>query len=176
MGLVVATPSGSNSWWKGGLYYNVASNKFTISSNRGSSSTISISWTKLTSNGSFRSLTYPHEILQDVLVKMDKFILPADFIVLDMEEDVDIPIILPEEHYQMPMVQGIEKLPGSVRLGGSCLCIAALHSSALWKRNRWNIGFGMRFVEACSLVLEEKFVVAVVEFSVELKINLGLAG
>ncbi|BFG30359.1 hypothetical protein CerSpe_166330 [Prunus speciosa] len=41
-----------------------------------------------------RSLTYPHGILEDVLVKVDKFILLADFIVLDMEEDVDIPIIL----------------------------------------------------------------------------------
>ncbi|CAL2240362.1 unnamed protein product [Prunus armeniaca] len=41
-----------------------------------------------------RSLTYPHGILEDVLVKVDKFILPADFIVLDMEEDVDTPIIL----------------------------------------------------------------------------------
>ncbi|KAI5316566.1 hypothetical protein L3X38_036273 [Prunus dulcis] len=41
-----------------------------------------------------RSLTYPHGILEDVLVKVDKFIFPADFIVLDMEEDVDTPIIL----------------------------------------------------------------------------------
>ncbi|CAL8990173.1 unnamed protein product [Prunus brigantina] len=41
-----------------------------------------------------RSLTYPHSILEDVLVKVDKFIFPADFIVLDMEEDVDTPIIL----------------------------------------------------------------------------------
>ncbi|KAI5336096.1 hypothetical protein L3X38_026230 [Prunus dulcis] len=41
-----------------------------------------------------RSLTYPHGILEDVLVRVDKFILPADFIVLDMEEDVDTAIIL----------------------------------------------------------------------------------
>ncbi|CAL2265028.1 unnamed protein product [Prunus armeniaca] len=41
-----------------------------------------------------RSPTYPHGILKDVLVKVDKFIFPADFIVLDMEEDVDTPIIL----------------------------------------------------------------------------------
>ncbi|CAL2248124.1 unnamed protein product [Prunus armeniaca] len=41
-----------------------------------------------------RSLTYPHGILEDVLVKVDKFIFPADFIVLDMEEDIDTPIIL----------------------------------------------------------------------------------
>ena len=29
-----------------------------------------------------------------MLVKVDKFIFPADFIVLDMEEDSEIPIIL----------------------------------------------------------------------------------
>lgn len=29
-----------------------------------------------------------------MLVKVDKFIFPTDFVVLDMEEDEDIPIIL----------------------------------------------------------------------------------
>ena len=33
-------------------------------------------------------------MIEDVLVKVDKFIFPTDFIVLDMEEDKDIPIIL----------------------------------------------------------------------------------
>ena len=33
-------------------------------------------------------------ILEDFLVKVDKFIFPIDFIVLDMEEDQEIPIIL----------------------------------------------------------------------------------
>ncbi|XP_062104099.1 uncharacterized protein LOC133815260 [Humulus lupulus] len=41
-----------------------------------------------------RSLTYPRGVIEDVLVKMDKFIFPADFVVLDMEEDHEIPIIL----------------------------------------------------------------------------------
>ncbi|CAL8991651.1 unnamed protein product [Prunus brigantina] len=41
-----------------------------------------------------RSLTYPPDILEDVLVKVDRFIFPADFIVLDMEEEVNTPIIL----------------------------------------------------------------------------------
>jgi len=31
-----------------------------------------------------RSITYPRGIIEDVLVKVDKFIFPADFIVLDM--------------------------------------------------------------------------------------------
>ena len=33
-------------------------------------------------------------MLEDVLVKVDKFIFLADFIILDMEEDKEIPIIL----------------------------------------------------------------------------------
>ena len=33
-------------------------------------------------------------VIEDVLVKVDKFLFPADFIVLDMEEDQKIPIIL----------------------------------------------------------------------------------
>ncbi|KAI3445417.1 hypothetical protein Pfo_002082 [Paulownia fortunei] len=41
-----------------------------------------------------RSIKYPRGVIEDVLVKMDKFIFTADFIVLDMEEDQEIPIIL----------------------------------------------------------------------------------
>ncbi|KAL6553844.1 hypothetical protein OROMI_019517 [Orobanche minor] len=41
-----------------------------------------------------RSIKYPRGIIEDVLIKVDKFIFPADFIILDMEEDQDIPIIL----------------------------------------------------------------------------------
>ena len=41
-----------------------------------------------------RSLKHPRGIIEDVLVKVNKFIFPADFIVLDMEEDKEIPIIL----------------------------------------------------------------------------------
>ena len=41
-----------------------------------------------------RSLKHPRWVIEDVLVKVDKFIFPTDFIVLDMEEDKEIPIIL----------------------------------------------------------------------------------
>ncbi|XP_022880511.1 uncharacterized protein LOC111397759 [Olea europaea var. sylvestris] len=41
-----------------------------------------------------RSIKYPRGVIEDVLVKVDKFIFLADFIILDMEEDHDIPIIL----------------------------------------------------------------------------------
>ena len=41
------------------------------------------------------SLKHPKEgLIEDVLVKVDKFIFSADFIILDMEEEKEIPIIL----------------------------------------------------------------------------------
>ncbi|XP_073120712.1 uncharacterized protein [Henckelia pumila] len=41
-----------------------------------------------------RSIKYPRGIIEDVLVKVYKFIFPVDFVVLDMEEDLDMPLIL----------------------------------------------------------------------------------
>ncbi|XP_039142003.1 uncharacterized protein LOC120279202 [Dioscorea cayenensis subsp. rotundata] len=41
-----------------------------------------------------RSLKHPRGVIEDVLVKIDKFIFSTDFIILDIEEDKDIPIIL----------------------------------------------------------------------------------
>jgi hypothetical protein len=41
-----------------------------------------------------RSLKLPKGIIEDVLEKVGKFIFPADFIILDMEEDNKIPILL----------------------------------------------------------------------------------
>ena len=41
-----------------------------------------------------RSLKHPRGVIEGVLVKVDKFIFPTNFIVLDMEEDKEIPIIL----------------------------------------------------------------------------------
>ena len=41
-----------------------------------------------------RSLKHPRCIIENVLVKVDKFIFPMDFIVLDMEEYKEIPTIL----------------------------------------------------------------------------------
>ncbi|MCI85991.1 hypothetical protein A2U01_0107270, partial [Trifolium medium] len=33
-------------------------------------------------------------IIRDVIVKIEDLILPVDFIIIDIEEDVDVPIIL----------------------------------------------------------------------------------
>ena len=41
-----------------------------------------------------RSVKYPRGVIEDVLIKVDKFIFPVDFVVLDMEEDREVPLIL----------------------------------------------------------------------------------
>ncbi|XP_062075995.1 uncharacterized protein LOC133780137 [Humulus lupulus] len=41
-----------------------------------------------------RSMAHPEGKIEDVLVQVDKFILPADFIILDYEADREVPIIL----------------------------------------------------------------------------------
>ena len=41
-----------------------------------------------------RSIKYPRGVIEDVLVKVDKFIFLANFIVLDMDKDEEIPLIL----------------------------------------------------------------------------------
>ena len=41
-----------------------------------------------------RSYQHPQGIIENVLVKVGKFIFPADFVILDMEEDDTVPIIL----------------------------------------------------------------------------------
>ncbi|KAK4279349.1 hypothetical protein QN277_011144 [Acacia crassicarpa] len=41
-----------------------------------------------------RSIVLPEGKVEDVLVKVDKFIFPVDFIILDFEADRDVPILL----------------------------------------------------------------------------------
>ena len=41
-----------------------------------------------------KTIRFPRGIIEDVLVKIDKFIFSVDFFVLDMDEDSDIPLIL----------------------------------------------------------------------------------
>ena len=41
-----------------------------------------------------RTLAKPEGIIEDVLVKVGNFIFPVDFIILDMEEDSQVPLLL----------------------------------------------------------------------------------
>ena len=41
-----------------------------------------------------RSYKHPRGVIKNVLVKVDKFLFPTNFVILDMEEDDKVPIIL----------------------------------------------------------------------------------
>ena len=41
-----------------------------------------------------RLVKYPRAIIEDELVKIDKFIFPINFVILSMDEDIEIPLIL----------------------------------------------------------------------------------
>ena len=41
-----------------------------------------------------RFVTRPYGVIEDVLVRVKHLIFPADFVVMDIEEDADIPVIL----------------------------------------------------------------------------------
>ncbi|KAJ0857462.1 putative aspartic peptidase domain superfamily [Helianthus annuus] len=42
----------------------------------------------------YRSIKYPQGVVENLLVKVRDFVFPADFIILDMEEDTEVPLIL----------------------------------------------------------------------------------
>ena len=50
-----------------------------------------------------RTVSIPKGIVENVLVKIDKFTLPVDFIILEMEEDNELPIILGRPLLPLPM-------------------------------------------------------------------------
>ncbi|XP_058784190.1 uncharacterized protein LOC131658959 [Vicia villosa] len=50
--------------------------------------------TRMTLQLADKSTTLPYGVAQDMLVKVDKFQFPVDFVVIDMEEDKESPIIL----------------------------------------------------------------------------------
>ncbi|XP_022041040.1 uncharacterized protein LOC110943611 [Helianthus annuus] len=41
-----------------------------------------------------RSVKFPRGIVENMLVKVDKFVFPVDFVILDMDEDSEVPLIL----------------------------------------------------------------------------------
>ncbi|XP_019158468.1 PREDICTED: uncharacterized protein LOC109155206 [Ipomoea nil] len=41
-----------------------------------------------------RSIKHPKGVIEDVLVRVDKFIFPMDFAILDMDPDIEVPLIL----------------------------------------------------------------------------------
>ncbi|XP_050895182.1 uncharacterized protein LOC127101782 [Lathyrus oleraceus] len=50
--------------------------------------------TKMNLTHAKRSATYPYEVLEDVLVKVDDLLFPANSVILDMSEDAETPLLL----------------------------------------------------------------------------------
>ena len=50
--------------------------------------------TRMTLQLADRSMKYPYSVAEDVLVKVEKFMFPVDFVVMDIEEDTEVPLIL----------------------------------------------------------------------------------
>jgi len=50
--------------------------------------------TKMTLQLADRSIIYPTGVLEDIPIKVGKIYIPADFVVVDIKEDSEIPILL----------------------------------------------------------------------------------
>ena len=50
--------------------------------------------TRMTLQLADRSLKFSYGVAEDVLVKVDKFVFPVDFVIMDIEEDLEVPLIL----------------------------------------------------------------------------------
>ncbi|XP_058763950.1 uncharacterized protein LOC131637370 [Vicia villosa] len=55
---------------------------------------IEMKHTRITLQLADKSIISPYGVVQDMLVKVEKFLFPVDFVVVDMEEDRDVPLIL----------------------------------------------------------------------------------
>jgi len=40
-----------------------------------------------------RTVKHPYGVVEDVLIKVEKFMFPVDFVILDMKEDEEVPLI-----------------------------------------------------------------------------------
>ena len=50
--------------------------------------------TRMTLQLADRSIKHPYGIVEDLVVNVDKFMFPVDFVVMEMEEDLEVPLIL----------------------------------------------------------------------------------
>ncbi|XP_019431544.1 PREDICTED: uncharacterized protein LOC109338712 [Lupinus angustifolius] len=55
---------------------------------------LEIKHTRMTLQLADRSVKYPYGVAEDVLVKVDGLVFPVDFVVMDIEEDKEVPLIL----------------------------------------------------------------------------------
>ena len=74
--------------------------------------------TQMTPQLTDRSIRHPSEITEYVLVKAEKYILPVDFVVVDVDDDVEVPLILGRSF--LPISKALIDMDGgemTVRIG-----------------------------------------------------------
>ena len=50
-----------------------------------------------------RTMAHLEGVLEDVLIKVGKFIFPMDFVVMDMEEDTQVPLLLEDLSWSLEL-------------------------------------------------------------------------
>ncbi|XP_058746297.1 uncharacterized protein LOC131619190 [Vicia villosa] len=75
------------------------------------------------------SICYPQEKIEDVLVKVDKFVLPTNFIIMDFDADEDILILLGRPFLAMGMTLiDVEKGEITMRVNGQQVVFNVLNA------------------------------------------------
>src|ERR1044072_3579510 len=83
-----------------------------------------------------RSIVYPWGVCEDVLVKVGKFVFPADFVILDMDEDTDIPLIFGRPFLATAKVKiDVEKGKVSVKAHGKKIKFKMFEQKPVEKRD-----------------------------------------
>ena len=82
-----------------------------------------------------RSMTSPKDIIEDVLIKVDKFIFLVDFMVLDMEEDEKIPLILGRPFLTISQALiDVESGELTLRVGDDKVCLSIYKNKNLLEK------------------------------------------
>ncbi|GKB32556.1 gag-pol polyprotein, partial [Tanacetum coccineum] len=92
--------------------------------------------TKLTVELADRTMKYPKGIAKNVLVRFGKFVLPVDFIILDIHEDVKVPLILERPFLSTAHTKiDVFKRKITLRVGDEKIIFKSMkHASSLIKR------------------------------------------
>ena len=82
-----------------------------------------------------RSMTSPKGIIENVIIKIDKFIFLVDFVVLDKEEDAKIPLILgrPFPTTSRPLID-VESGELTLRVGDDKVCLSIYKNEKLLEK------------------------------------------
>ena len=84
-----------------------------------------------------RSMTSPKGIIEYVLIKIDKFIFPVNFVVLDMEEDEKVPLILGRPFLATSQALiDVESGELTLRVGDDKVCVSIYKNDKLPKKGK----------------------------------------